>query len=105
MHAVLFRQWQQRVKGRDWFDLEWSVRQRIPLHLDHLAERSRQSGHWPMDQAFTTDTLQSLLADRINRLNVNQARVDVERFIAGPQPLAIWSRDYFTQIGGKITTV
>ena len=27
MHAVLFRQWQQRVKGRDWFDLEWYVRQ------------------------------------------------------------------------------
>ncbi|MCP9911749.1 nucleotidyl transferase AbiEii/AbiGii toxin family protein [Cyanobium sp. BA20m-p-22] len=47
MHAVLFRQWQQRVKGRDWFDLEWYVRCGIPLHLNHLAERARQSGHWP----------------------------------------------------------
>ena len=37
MHAVLFRQWQQRVKGRDWFDLEWFVRQGIPLHLDLIA--------------------------------------------------------------------
>lgn len=36
---------QQRVKGRDWFDLEWYVRQGIPVHLDHLAERARQSGH------------------------------------------------------------
>ena len=23
LHAVLFPQWQQRVKGTDWFDLEW----------------------------------------------------------------------------------
>lgn len=105
MHAVLFRQWQQRVKGRDWFDLEWYVRRGIPLHLDHLAERSRQSGHWPIDQAFTADTLQRLLADRINSLDVSQARVDIERFIADPQSLEIWSQEYFTQIGQRITTV
>ena len=105
MHAVLFRQWQQRVKGRDWFDLEWYVRRGIPLHLDHLAERSRQSGHWPIDQAFTADTLQRLLADRINSLDVSQARVDIERFIADPQSLEIWTQEYFTQIGQRITTV
>lgn len=105
MHAVLFRQWQQRVKGRDWFDLEWYVRRGIPLHLDHLAERSRQSGHWPIDQAFTADTLQRLLADRINSLDVSQARVDIERFIADPQSLEIWTRQYFMEIGQRITLV
>jgi len=105
MHAVLFRQWQQRVKGRDWFDLEWYVRRGIPLHLDHLAERSRQSGHWPIDQTFTAHTLQRLLADRINSLDVSQARVDIERFISDPQLLEIWSQEYFTQIGQRITTV
>lgn len=26
MHAVLFRRWKNRVKGRDWFDFEWYVR-------------------------------------------------------------------------------
>ena len=65
MHAVRFRQWQQRVKGRDWFDLEWYLRSGIPLHLEQLAERARQSGHWPRDEAFNGDTLQMLLAQRI----------------------------------------
>ena len=23
MHALLFRKWQNRVKGRDWYDMEW----------------------------------------------------------------------------------
>lgn len=105
MHAVLFRQWQQRVKGRDWFDLEWYVRRGIPLHLDHLAERARQSGHWPIDQTFTPHTLQRLLADRINSLDVSQARVDIERFITNPQSLEIWSQEYFTQIGQRVTTL
>ncbi len=103
MHAVLFRQWKQRVKGRDWFDLEWFIRQGIPLHLDHLAERARQSDHWPLEPPFTAETLQSLLTDRINNLDVRQARIDIERFIADPEPLEIWSRDYFAQISQKIT--
>lgn len=102
MHAVLFRQWQQRVKGRDWFDLEWYVRQGIPLHLEHLAERARQSGHWPQDQPFTATTLQTVLTERITRLDVAKAREDIERFIADPQPLAIWSAEYFHQLGNRI---
>ncbi|MCP9917008.1 nucleotidyl transferase AbiEii/AbiGii toxin family protein [Cyanobium sp. ATX 6F1] len=105
MHAVLFRQWQQRIKGRDWFDLEWYVRQGNPLHLDHLAERARQSGHWPADQPFTASTLQALLDERIARLDVANARMDIERFIPDPHPLAIWSTDYFHQLGRRITTV
>jgi predicted nucleotidyltransferase component of viral defense system len=105
MHAVLFRQWQQRVKGRDWFDLEWYVRRGIPLHLDHLAERARQSGHWPDDQPFTAATLQTLLAERIARLDVASARVDIERFLQDPQPLALWSGEYFQQLGQRIQLV
>lgn len=105
MHAVLFRQWQQRVKGRDWFDLEWTVRRGIPLHLDHLAERARQSGHWPDDQPFTAATLQTLLAERIARLDVANARSDLERFLQDPQPLALWSGEYFQQLGQRIQLV
>ena len=33
--------------------------------------RARQSGHWPREQAFTVGTLQSLLTDRINSLDVS----------------------------------
>ena len=105
MHVVLFCQWQQRVKGRGWFKLEWYVRQGIPLHLEHLAERARQSGHWPHDQRFTTTTLHTVLTERIARLDVAKAREDIERFIADPQQLAIWSPEYFQHLGSRIQLV
>lgn len=105
MHAVLFRQWQQRVKGRDWFDLEWSIRRGILLHLDHLAERARQSGHWPRAEAFSADTFQLLLAQRIETLDVAKASLDIERFIVDPEPLAIWSRSYFNHLAHRIALV
>jgi hypothetical protein len=81
------------------------VRRVIPLHLDHLAERARHSGHWPGEQAFTAGTLQNLLTDRINSLNENQARINIDRLIADLQPLEIWTRQYFMQIGQRISVV
>ena len=74
----------------------------IPLHLDHLAEPARQSGHWSLDKPFTARTLQALLAGRIGRLDVASARLDIERFIAHSEPLAIWSQDYFQQLVQRV---
>lgn len=106
MHAVLFRQWQQRVKGRDWFDLEWYVRKRVPINLDHLAIRARQSGHWPdhwpKEKRLDHGALLELLRERINRLDIKAARDDIQRFLADSQPLEIWSQSYFQQLAAQI---
>jgi predicted nucleotidyltransferase component of viral defense system len=42
MHALVYRVWKNRVKGRDWYDFEWYVRHHIPLGFTHLAERALQ---------------------------------------------------------------
>ena len=42
MHALVYRGWKNRVKGRDWYDFEWYVRHNVPLDFAHLAERVRQ---------------------------------------------------------------
>ena len=40
MHALVYRAWKNRVKGRDWYDFEWYVRHNIPLDFTHLHERA-----------------------------------------------------------------
>ncbi len=42
MHALIFRQWNNRVKGRDWYDFEWYVRNNVELDFEHFFERTRQ---------------------------------------------------------------
>lgn len=101
MHALLFRQWKNRVKGRDWFDFEWYVRQGCPLSLPHFAERARQSGDLS-DAALTTEAFLSMLEARILALDVDSARQDVARFIKTPAQLEIWSHDYFLQLARMI---
>lgn len=101
MHALLFRQWNNRVKGRDWFDFEWYVRQGVPLGLKHFAERGFQSGDLA-DRKLSTSEFQALLHERIDSLNVRSARQDVVRFIPEPAVVDIWSRDYFHQIADMV---
>lgn len=101
MHAILFRKWKNRVKGRDWFDLEWYVRNGVSLNLSHLCERARQSGNWELP-VMSPEQFHVLLRERIDSLDVNSARADVAMFVKTPEQLDIWSRQYFNGVAGMI---
>jgi predicted nucleotidyltransferase component of viral defense system len=104
MHALLFRRWKNRVKGRDWFDFEWYVQNATPLNLTHLEERARQSGAWQGDELSRDDFFQ-LLDARIQLLDVNLAKQDVQPFVRSPQRLDIWSLSYFQDLASKVVFV
>ncbi|CAM5212545.1 hypothetical protein OURE66S_03901 [Oligella ureolytica] len=101
MHALLFRQWKNRVKGRDWFDFEWYVRQDAELSLAHLEMRARQSSNLHAD-SLTPDLFRTWLTQRIEQLDVESAKRDVQRFLPNSRVLDIWSRDYFMQLAKRV---
>ena len=105
MHAILCRRWKTRVKGRDWYDLVWYAANHPELHLDHLEQRMRQTGHWKGDKPFTSESLRELLIKTINKLDVDQARKEVELFVKKPQDLSIWSREFFLDVANRIKFV
>ena len=97
MHALLFRKWKERVKGRDWYDLDWYIKKGVPVNLEHLAERARESGDWS-EPSLNKEQLHHLLIERIRSLDMNRVKEDVIRFIPNPQELDIWSPNYFEQL-------
>jgi predicted nucleotidyltransferase component of viral defense system len=101
MHALLYRQWQSRVKGRDWFDFEWYVRKGVTLNLNHFCERALQSGDLETNKLTSAEFLQLLLT-RINSVDIAAARQDVVRFTQNPEQLDIWSQHYFAELAGKV---
>lgn len=105
MHAILCRKWKTRVKGRDWYDLVWYAAHHPQLHLFHLEQRMRQSGHWKNKEAMSADSFHSLMHAAIERLSVDQARREVEPFVNNPDSLKIWSRDFFRDVASRIRFV
>ncbi len=98
MHAVLFRQWKRRVKGRDWYDFAWFVQRGTSLNLNHLQQRAIESGHWNEKETLDRTKFTLLLKSRITRLNIESAKTDIARFIENPNELAIWSSKYFLDL-------
>lgn len=101
MHALLFRKWQNRVKGRDWYDLEWYIKKRVPLDLHHFALRAKDTGDWP-EENITREQVLQLLQDKIKQVSIDNVKDDVVRFIKDDSVLNIWSEQYFTDIIQKL---
>ncbi|WP_294346312.1 nucleotidyl transferase AbiEii/AbiGii toxin family protein [Prosthecochloris sp.] len=101
MHALLFRNWKNRVKGRDWFDFEWYVRKSISMNLSHFGIRAKQSGNL-QGENLTEPDFRQLLHQRIDALDVVPARNDVSRFVKDVEALKIWSRDYFHELAKRM---
>ena len=98
MHALVYRAWKNRVKGRDWYDFEWYVRHNIPLGFTHLAERTFLFNNEKIEHdAFITQ-----LKDRLVSVNINQVKSDVLPFVKNPKELDIWSNDYFVQLADMV---
>lgn len=94
MHALVFRQWKNRIKGRDWYDFEWYVRNRIPLDFKHLQERAREFNNIEL----TKDDFVRMLKERFAKADIRQAKEDVLPFIENVNELDIWSNEYFIQL-------
>lgn len=106
LHAFLFRKWKTRIKGRDFYDYVWYLKNNTPVRLAYLREKSIQSGHLHSEEELqTTDQLKKMITERINSVNIEMAKQDVLPFIKNPKELDIWSKDFFIQITENIRTV
>lgn len=98
MHALVFRNWKTRLKGRDWYDFEWYVRNDVPLDFLHLQERIREfSG-----EEMSREKFMQLLNERLATADMKSVLEDVTRFVRNPNELKIWSNDYFLELAKKI---
>ena len=102
MHAIIFRKWKKRVKGRDWYDFVWYAANYPHLNLAHLEQRMRQTSHWSGIQPLSPAAFTELLFEAIDRLDVTQARRDVAPFVKDQQMLVLWSHDFFRDVASRI---
>ena len=98
MHALLFRKWGSNVKGRDWYDMEWYIKQGFNLNLNHFLLRAQDSGDWEKE-TITNEDFRELLCARIDTVDMTRVKADIRRFIPDQKVLDIWSAKYFHDLG------
>ncbi len=104
MHAVLYRNWKTRVKGRDWYDFEWYVKKGVTLNLEHLQERMIESLDFNQENNnfLNKENFTKLMYNRIDNLNIPKAIEEVSPFIKDKSFFEFWTKDYFKLLTDKI---
>ncbi|MCR9228297.1 MAG: nucleotidyl transferase AbiEii/AbiGii toxin family protein [Flavobacteriaceae bacterium] len=101
VHALLFRKWKNRVKGRDWYDLEWYIKKNISLDLSHFLARAKDTNDWQADNISPEQVIE-LLQKKIEAVSFKNIKEDVVRFIKNDDVLRIWGPEYFHDLVRKI---
>jgi hypothetical protein len=105
LHALLFRNWKTRIKGRDWYDFEWYVKRGVKVNLEHLKERVIESGNFESSDEFSEDILKDLLHKKIDSLDIDKAKQEVQVFIKDRGILEFWSKDYFKLLSDMVVVL
>jgi len=101
MHALLFRKWKDRVKGRDWYDLEWYIKKGIPLDVIHFLNRAKDTNDL-QGEKISKEQIIKLLDAKIESVSFKSIKEDIVRFIKDDEVLNIWSPEYFTDLINKM---
>ena len=97
LHALLCRRY---IKGRDWFDLLWYIRNGTKPNLALLQNALQQSGPFAKDNlAINAAWLRQALLDKIQQLNWDDVKRDVEPFLNALErrSLAVWGAPLFIE--------
>jgi hypothetical protein len=95
IHALLCRPY---IKGRDWYDFNWYIKQQVPPNLPHLQAALNQYGPWAgQSLIISTRWIVDKLNEKIIAIDWKAAAADVERFLraAERESLKIWSARFF----------
>jgi hypothetical protein len=96
IHALLCRGF---LKGRDWYDFNWYIKQGVSPNLPHLKHALLQFGPWADAESLVVDMdwLKNALKEKIEGINWQVAASDVERFLkpAEVESLKLWSEKFF----------
>jgi len=105
LHAVLCRGWKSRIKGRDWYDLVWYAGHHPQVHLSHLEARMRQSGNYTEPSRLTAKGLMRRLIQKIDAVDIEEIRAEVQPFVHDKRTLELWSREFFRAAVQRIIVV
>ena len=98
IHALLCRGF---IKGRDWYDFNWYIKQSVSANLKHLQNALIQYGPWQGQENLMVDLawLKIILQEKIDDIDWKLARDDVERFLNATEKksLDLWTEHFFSQ--------
>ena len=95
IHAILCREYKNRIKGRDYYDYLFYCAKGTKINLEYLENKLKNSNKMSSDTKLDLPSLKKMLQERFENVDYNLARKDVSSFITDQESLSLWSKELF----------
>ena len=95
IHAILCREYKNRIKGRDYYDYLFYCAKGTKINLEYLENKLKNSNKISNDTKLDLPLLKKMLQERFASVDYNLARKDVSSFITDQESLSLWSKELF----------
>lgn len=105
IHAVLCRSYNNRVKGRDYYDYLFYIGKGSAFNLQYLENKLKNTGTIAPEASVTLEMVKQMLEDKFMSVNYEAAKEDVSSFISDTYNLKIWKPELFISTLNEIHAV
>lgn len=95
IHAILCREYKNRVKGRDYYDYLFYTGKGTKFNLKYLENKLKNSGKIQQDLVLTLDDVKEMLKEKFLNTDYESAKEDVSNFINDKEKLNVWKSELF----------
>lgn len=100
--AILCREYKHTVKGRDYYDYLFFMKNRISPNLTYLKNKLIEGEKIDVNEELTIEKVKELLIDRFNSIDFSLVIKDLNRFIIKHEDLSIYSKDLFIDLTKRL---
>ena len=98
IHAILCRNWNNRIKGRDLYDYIFFLANDTKVNLELVKNKLIASNFIDSNSNFDINTLKQLLIKKFKEIDYRVAKEDVLPFIKDVDSLNLWNSNFFISI-------
>ena len=102
IHAIICRDYKNRVKGRDYYDYLFYCARNTKINLVYLENKLKNSGKISNSASLDIGLVKKMLKDKFETLDYEAAKKDVSSFISDVSSLEIWGKELFLSTLDKL---
>lgn len=102
IHALICREYQHHVKGRDYYDYLFYCSKGTKINLPYLENKLKNTGKISSDTTLTIEMVKDMLRDKFNTIDYKSAKEDVYNFLNDKEEIRLWSKELFLSTLDKI---
>lgn len=102
LHAILCRNYKNRVKGRDFYDFIFYINKKVKPNLNYLKNKLIESNILDKDAVFTIEILKEMLVQRFKQIDFKQVRDDAQKFVMKNEDLSLYCKKLFIDCVNKM---